>query len=344
MKIEVSGLGPSTKIQIDGKFQEDTRIEIHEPLSIPFGLVYLNGRRVYDAEFWIDGYRRFTIPPWRELVDIAYSSAESKDWSRIDSIVNSLGSPKMDLLRRIARLGELIETSQENLMMLRWKSWVRVVSVFRDNARELSVIVDDIENGEGPPDVNFEFLPRLDRALINYVVSFKFVLDHLKWVNSRLPDRPEFGAISSGIGKLEKVDVVAFASVLRNHLTHGSVVDPTQRMEFTDGGAKLTLNFVPRVLLVEEDAKRPYSRPAKRYIENHLDRLSIKEFASDLNRNTLEFCERIMEKISIWHNPEVTQLTQWQNELDHMERRLVFISQDDPVYDVNPLAFDLNLQ
>lgn len=343
MRIEVSGMGVSSKIRIDGVFQKDAKVEIHESISLPFGLVYLDGRRVYDSEFWVDGVHKFTIPPWAELVDLAYWSAESKDWSRIDSIVRNLGSPKLDLLRKIVRLSGLIEESHQQKALRLWQSWGRVISVFQGNARELARIVEDIENNGRPPDIKFEFLPRLDRALINYVVSFKFVLDHLKWVKSRLPDRPEFGGIPSRLGRLEKVDVVAFASILRNHLTHGSVVDPMQRMEFGEGSAQLTLNLVPRVLLNEENLKRPYPREARRYIEEHLDHLSIKEFAGDLNKTTLDFCERILENVKTWHAPEMAQLAAWKSDLNNMKRRYASISQDDPVLDVEPLSFDINL-
>lgn len=344
MRIEVIGSGAEAQILVDDVLQKDATIKIQETIRIPFGLVYLNGQRVHNADVWMDGVLRFTIPPWSELVDLAYDAAESGDWIRIDSIVDNLDSPKMELIRGIARLSEKIQKSPERGALLLWESWMRVIAVFRENARELAVIVDDIEGSEGPPDREFAFLPYLDRALINYVVSFKFVLDHLKWINDRLPDRPELGAIPSRRGRLEKVDVVAFAIILRNHLTHGSVVDPSQHLEFAEGGARLTLNLIPRVLLDEETSKNPYSRSAKRYIEKHLERLSIKKFASELNKNTLEFCEGILENIESWHAPEISQIDDWRKELSVMQRDLTSMTQYDSVSDVEPLAYDLNLR
>lgn len=344
MKIEARGSGPSTKILVDDIRLKDATIKTQENINLPFGLVYLNNQRVYDAEFWVDGALQFIIPPWRELVDLAYMSVESGDWRRVDSILNNVSEPKLNLLRRVARLSEMIEASQERRMLLLWQSWGRVISVFNDNARELAAIVDGIESDDGPPDVTFEFLPHLDRALINYVVSSKFALDHLKWLKKRLPSRPEFGAIPSRLGKIEKVEVVAFASILRNHLTHGSMVDPSQRMEFTEGATKFTLNLIPRVLLDEEDPKNPHPRAARLYIEKHAERLSIKEFAGDLNKNILEFYETIFDNVKTWHEPEISRLTQWRDELNELKMKLALISQHDPVVDIEPLSYDLTFR
>lgn len=140
-RLETTPVGEEWRYTLDGKH---VSLRVMEDFRAPHPGIWVDGRRLYDVEWTIQGRRRATIPARSSETESVYDAYDSGDWSAI---------PRPTPVQP----GAVLEAAEEAVRgsagwraKVRWSHVSRIITIAHRNGITLTRSLDRIEGHAAP--------------------------------------------------------------------------------------------------------------------------------------------------------------------------------------------------
>lgn len=311
-RLETVSVGEDWKYTLDGK---QVTPKVMEDIRAPYPGIWVDGQRLYDTKWSVEGRRRATIPRRSFESEAVYKAYETGDWSAV---------------RRPTpvRPGVVLEAAEEAvhdstgwLAEVRWSHVFRIITIAHRNGLILARSLDQVEGYAGSfEQLSLEQHLELDQRVFNLAASVDSIRDQVlkgdvlgpyKGTELRIDVRSRTKA-------LWQLPALSFLQGLRNALVHkyqqGVGLDtiigaPTRRI--------VTL-YPSRLLDVD---LRTFEDPGKDYARAH-EKVPLRELLDEVMTPLIQYSEWLKKCVDEHHAHDFDRLSELRAARDEAARQV----------------------
>lgn len=290
-RLETIRVGEEWRYTLDGK---QVPLRVMEDFRAPHPGIWVDGRRLYDVEWTIQGRHRATIPARSSETESVYQAYETGDWSAVPR------PAPVNLGAALEAAEEAVRGSAGWRAQVRWSHVSRIITIAHRNGLTLARSLDKIEGHAAPfEQLSLEQQLELDQRIFNLAASVDSIRDQI--LNGNVLDPYKGTALGVDVRArtqaLWQLPALSFLQGLRNALVHkyqqGVGLDtiigvPTRRV--------VTL-YPSRLLDVD---LRTFEDPGKEYARSH-EKVRLLELLDEVMTPIIEYSGWLKECVDEHH-------------------------------------------
>lgn len=325
--------GGKPKVFLDGVNAKSLKPQLSMNVYAPHGVIYLNGERSYDIEWWDAGKMKTYVPPQSPEVDLVYDAYEKKNWNLLNPISLDRNS-KQSLMQHIRLLEEEIENSQGKRIYQLWNYWIKSKNVYVRNLNELFSSIQQIESSKNSLflENDDELFEIFEQRFQNYLAHSSGFFEYSRNISAQIDDPKVRNEILRLFSSVIKEPIVAFVRLLRNYTAHHSIIKYTRKITInskSSDGVKLQIHVSDFL-----EANKKENIALTKFIQESPEQIDVGNLLKSYDLLVRNYYEKIISKISAWHEKDFDSLETLTQKLSALQTDLNRLLENEPVREI----------